>query len=204
LKGAYHSMKSLSALHIKQFTRAAFLLLASFASLESNASFTLTAYNPEPSLFVSPFFHINYVACLVGEPCPTPEGSWTEGQLPPLEVGQQTSISTSSPSFAFYLGNSLNGKFGVSLTPITQISAYNYSANELTANIFNRTSILSTTNAGISTFEASSGTDYYLLLSGLVRGGQTYQLQVSQVPLPAAFLLFGSVLSMFFAFKRRR
>jgi len=194
-------MKSLSTLNIKQFTQAAFLLLASFASLESNASVTITAYNPEPSLFVGPFFHINYVACLVGEPCPTPEGSWTEGQLPPLEVGQQTSISTSSPSFAFYLGNSLNGKFDVSLTPIPP---YNYSANELTANIVNRTSILSTTNAGISTFEASSGTDYYLLLSGLVRGGQTYQLQVSQVPLPAAFLLFGSVLSMFFAFKRRR
>jgi len=194
-------MKSLSTLHIKQFTRAAFLLLASFVSLESNASVTLTAYNPEPNLFVGSFFQNNYVACLIGEPCPTPEGSWTEGQLPTLEVGQQISISTSSPSFAFYLGNSLNGKFDVSLTPIPP---YNYSANELTANIFNRTSILSTTNAGISTFEASSGTDYYLLLSGLVRGGQTYQLQVSQVPLPAAFLLFGSVLSMFFAFKRRR
>jgi hypothetical protein len=196
-------MKSLSALHIKQVTRAAFLLLASFASLDSNASVTLTNTYTPPNLLISLLFPINGVACLVGEPCVTPDGSWTEGQLPTLEVGQQASISASSPSFSFYLGNSLNGKFGVSLTPIPQISAYNYSANELTANIFNRTSILSTTNAGISTFEASSGTDYYLLLSGLVRGGQSYQLQVSQVPLPAAFWLLGSVLSIFFAFKRR-
>lgn len=197
-------MKSLSTLHIKQFTRAAFLLLASFASLESNASVVLTSGTVYADLRVGLFSIINGVACLVGDPCFIPDGSWTQEQLPALEVGQQTSISTSSPNFSFYLGNSLNGKFGVSLTPLPQISAYNYSANELTANIFNRTSIISTTNVGISTFEASSGTDYYLLLSGLVRGGQTYQLQVSQVPLPAAFFLFGSVLSMFFAIKRRR
>lgn len=199
-------MKSLTASRIKHSMAVVFLLLASFESPADTYASVVT-YGPSPlqpsSLFINPF-PLYYSVCLIGEPCVAPDGSWTEQQLPTLEVGQQTSISTSSPSFAFYLGNSLNGKFGVSLTPTFQIPVYDYSVDELTANIVNRTSILSTTNAGVSSFEASSGIDYYILLKGSVHGGQTYQLQVSQVPLPGAFWLFGSVLYVFSALMKRK
>jgi hypothetical protein len=192
-------MKSLSASHIKQAIGAVFLLLASLGSQDSYATgfengdygLIMTAYAPPPPVQIN-FFQIplNFISCLVNEPCVIPDAAWVGWQLPSLQVGQPVSISTSSTA-GFYLGNSLNGKFDVSLTP--EVTG----GGELFANIANRSSILSTTNAGLSTFGASSGNDYYLLFSGTMLGGQTYQLQVSQVlpaaiPVPAAVWLFGS------------
>ena len=198
-------MKSLSASHIKQSIGAAFLLLASIGSQESYASVAFTAYNPPflPGLDIL-LPQSGFVACLLGEPCVIPDAPWVGWQLSNLQVGQEASLTTSGPT-AFYLGNSLNGKFDVSLTPAA-IQSLN-GTNELFANIANRSSILSTTNAGLATFEASSGNDYYLLLSGTILGGQTYHLQVSQVlpaaiPVPAAVWLFTSGLGLL-SFARR-
>ena len=204
-------MKSLSASHIKQSIGAVFLLLASLGSQDSYATgfengdygLIMTVYAPPLPVQIN-FFQIplNFISCLVNEPCVIPDAAWVGWQLPSLQVGQPVSISTSS-SAGFYLGNSLNGKFDVSLTP--EVTG----GGELFANIANRSSILSTTNAGLSTFGASSGNDYYLLFSGSIAGGgQTYHLQVSQVlpaaiPVPAAVWLFGSGLGLL-ALTRRK
>jgi len=195
-------MKSLFASSIKQSIGAVFLLLASLGSQESNASVMFTEY---ASVFTQYYYPVsmsillpNNFACFQGDPC---DAVWVGWQLPSLQAGQQASLSTSS-STAFYLGNSLNGKFGVSLTPAVTVGG------ELFANIANRISILSTTNAGLSTFEASSGNDYYLLLSGTMLGDQTYQLQFSRVlpaaiPVPAAVWLFGSGLGLLTLARRK-
>ena len=143
-----------------------------------------------------------YNACLIGQPCPA-DAVWTGWQLPTLQVGQTLSFTTSSAT-PFYFGNNLNGLVNVTLTPFFQNQSSSNIVDELTANIANRSSIISTTQDGFSTFEASIGTDYYLLLGGLVRGGVTYQLQVSQVPLPAPFFLFGTGMTLLLSFKKRK
>jgi hypothetical protein len=155
---------------------------------------------------------ITLSVCLEDGTCSNYEGSWTEWQLPNLQIGQQVSLSgfstdishsvVSSSNFAFSLGNSLTGKFSVSLTPFFQGSGPEH--DELTANIVDRTSYLATTHAGKATFEANSGGDYYLMLGGLIRNNQPYQLQVSQVPLPAAFWLFGTGLTAVLSIRKRK
>lgn len=181
------------------------ILLVSFASQNSLASVMISTGPPLPPPSMGILWqHGGFGACLIGEPCITPDAPWVELQLPTLQVGQETSISTTSSRFGFYLGNSLTGQIDVSLTPVFQIQDNENFVDELTANIANRTAIFSKTHNGLTSFEAVSGTDYYLLLSGQVRAGTTYQLQLSQVPLPAAFYLFGSGLLLLLNFGRNR
>lgn len=188
---------------IKTF-RAMIILLISLTAQNSFAfeSVTITENIIPPIGVIIDLPLVVSSACLIGQPCPT-DAVWTGWQLPTLQVGQELSISTSSTT-AFFLGNSLNGQLNVSLTPIFKIQSNTNTVDELTANIANRTSIFSTTNDGLSTFDTSSGTDYYLLLAGTLRYGITYELQVSQVPLPAAFCLFGSGLTLLLASRKRK
>lgn len=185
----------------KQCINVVFILFVSFVSQNSFASVFSQSDTRSAPIFVLIEPTLSY--CLPNGTCGNYDAGWTQRNSPIIQVDQKISISTASTNFAFYLGSTLNGKFEVSLTPTFQASSP-YSGDELTANIANRTSILSTSNAGVASFEASKGIDYYLLLGGLVRSEQTYQLQVSQVPLPAAFWLFGSWLSMFLVFKKRK
>ncbi len=196
-------MKAFSISQLKHAIVAIFLLLANFGSQECYASVMISTGPalPPPGIYIMLSATPGW-ACIIDEPCVPPDAAWTEFQLPNLQVGQQVSISSSSSNFAFSLGNSLNGKVGVSLTPFFR--GVGATSDELTANIADRHSILSTTNASVNTFEANSGTDYYLLLSGLVRGNQTYQLQLSQVPVPAAFWLFGSGLAALLTLNKRK
>ncbi len=195
-------MKSFRLSHIKHYIGCIILLLTSLGSQNGYASWTFPSDAPVPSsllVLIPPA--ISY--CPSNGVCVNYDGLWTEWQLPTLQVGQQASISTSSTSFAFFLGNSLNGKFGFSMTPVFQSTYPEIKGDELIAAIANRSSILSTTNAGLATFEVVSGNDYYLLFTGFVRGGQTYQLQISQVPLPAAFWMFLMGLTVLLAPKKK-
>lgn len=178
-------------------------MLISFASQTSLASVMISTGPPLPPPSIGILLpQGGFSFCSIDGSCQTFDASWVEWQLPPLQVGQESSISTTSSSFGFYLGNSLNGQIDVSLTPVFQTPDNTNFVDELTANIANRTAIFSKTHNGLTTFEAVSGTDYYLLLSGQVRGGTTYQLQLSQVPLPTAFYLFGSGLLLLLNFGR--
>jgi hypothetical protein len=153
-------------------------LLISFIAQSSFAfeSATTTESNIPPIGIIIELPQVISSACLIGQPCPT-DAIWTGWQLQTLQVGQEQSISTSSSNFGFYLGNSLNGQLDVSLTPAFKIQNNTNNVDELTANIADRYSILSTTNEGLTNFEAIAGMDYYLLLSGTVRTGITYQLK---------------------------
>ncbi|MGR8930280.1 MAG: hypothetical protein ACU836_06535 [Gammaproteobacteria bacterium] len=180
-------------------------LLISLASPNSLASVILTDTNPNPppaGIYI--LWQQGFGFCLIGEPCVVPDGPWVDLQLPTLQIGEQTPISTASPSFGFYLGNSLKGQIDVSLTPVFQIPENQNFVDELTAKIADRTAFLTTTHDGQTNFNASNGEDYYLLLSGYVRGGTTYQLQLSEVPLPGAAYLFGAGLILLLKSGRNR
>lgn len=185
--------------------RVVVILLSCFATQNTFASIFISSNPPQPPSSVRIFLPPGgFGFCLIDGSCQTSDASWVQSQLPSLQVGQEISISTTSSSFGFYLGNSLTGPIDVSLTPVFQTQGNTNFVDELTANIANRTAVFSTTHDGHLTFDAVSGADYYLLLSGLIRRETNYQLQLSQVPLPAGFYLFGSGLMMFLKFGRNR
>lgn len=138
--------------------------------------------SPAPSRFLiepGPSF------CFEGGPCVAP---WTSLNMPLLTVGQIAPISTNSSDFNFYLGNTLSGTHKVSLSPTyvgSSIPAY----DELRANLATSDDVFGTTSNGELAFSAITGTQYYLMLSGLVRGEETYSLSVSAVPEPSQYLL---------------
>lgn len=169
---------------------AAIFLLSGLASSYSNASPVITQSDLIPDLYLPGFAVV--VACPLGGPCFKPDQAWTKESLPLFQLGETISISTASPSFSFYLGNSLEGVISVSMMPYFQFNSQP-PQDELIASIASRTSIISTTNYGTTFFDANGGNDYYLLLNGTVRSIQTYQLQISEVPLPPAwaFMSFG-------------
>ena len=195
-----------SQLHYLKRYRVMVILLACFAAQNAFASVFISSdpppQTPSNMRIFLPFGGFSF--CLIDGSCQTTDASWVESQLPSLQVGQDISVSTTSSSFGFYLGNSLTGTMEVSLTPVFQTQGITHFVDELTANIANRTAVFSTTHDGHLTFDAVSGSDYYLLLSGLVRGQTNYQLQLSQVPLPAGFYLFSSGLMMLLRFGRKR
>lgn len=125
-----------------------------------------------------------YVFCYEGGPCVAP---WTGLALPMLMINESLQITTDSADFKFYLGDNLSGDFVVSLTPfyVTNSSPVQ---DELLANIATSEEILGVTTNGVFNLSASGGTQYYLLLSGLVRGDETYSLSVSAVPEPSQFI----------------
>jgi hypothetical protein len=51
----------------------------------------------------------------------------------------------------------------------------------LSVNLADRKQII---HNNLTSFDANIGTDHYLLLSGLVRGGLNYQLQITRLPFP--------------------
>jgi hypothetical protein len=123
--------------------------------------------------------------CYEGGPCIVP---WTSLDMPLLAENIIAPISTNSTDFNFYLGNSFFGTYKISLYPahiVASLPAY----DELRANLATSETVIGTTSNGEFTFSASSGMQYYLLLSGLVRGGETYSLSVSAVPEPEQYLL---------------
>lgn len=139
-------------------------------------SFFTQVISPAPSLFLMGPGHS---FCFEGGSC---VGPWTSLNMPLLTVGQIAPISTNSSDFNFYLGNTLSGTYRVSLSPIP---AY----DELRANLATSEDVFGTTSNGELAFSAITGTQYYLMLSGFVRGEETYSLSVSAVPEPSQYLL---------------
>lgn len=121
--------------------------------------------------------------CVVGFPCEAP---WTSQNLPILPVDVPLSISTNSTDFNFALGSNLSGLYKASLSPTYLTASF---SDELFANIASSQAILGTTANGEFTFAATNGEPLYLLLSGEVRGGETYTLSVTAVPEPSQYLL---------------
>ncbi len=151
-------------------------------SLISDVVLAYTSYSPPPvSLLLS---EPGMSFCHEGGPCTAP---WTSLDMPLLTTNQIVPISTNSTDFNYYLGNSLSGTYKVSLYPshlVASLPTY----DELRANLASAT-VIGTTSNGNLTFSTSSGIPYYLLLSGLVRGGETYSLSVSAVPETEQYLL---------------
>lgn len=129
-------------------------------------------------LFAPPFF-----VCVVGFPCEAP---WTSQNLPILPVDIPFSISTNSTDFNFALGSNLSGLYKASLSPAYLTGSF---SEALFANIASSQAVLGTTANGEFTFAATNGEPLYLLLSGQVRGGDTYTLSVTPVPEPGQYLL---------------
>ncbi len=184
---------------LKYLKIATVILLLGIAAPTSFASVTyyegnLGTYNFDfPIIWPSPTF------CLGTNPC---DGFWTQSAFPSLAIGDNVSL-TSSSSFGFYLGNTISGNLLLSLSPYFRTNT-TPTQDELLINVMDRTSTISTSDFGNATFSAISGNDYYVLLTGIPRSGLTYNLQVSQVPLPASWLLLLSGLMFFRQFSSKR
>ena len=168
----------------------------------STDSVILTS-NPAPLLGVSvvwqPYF------CVEGPPgYSCPGGEWTNLALPSLGVGEHGLVTTASSSFGFYLGNTLSGNTSISLSPFYRQDDASPPRDELIMSVVNRANSISTSGFGTATFNAVSGVDYYVLFDGMVRYGQTYDVAVSQTPLPASWLLLLSGLVFFRRYSARR
>lgn len=154
------------------------------ASLMPKVVLADTSYLPPPPISLS-LMEPGFSFCYEEGPCIAP---WTSLDMPLLTKNQIAPIATNSTDFNYYLGNSLYGAYRVSLYP-AHIVASLPSYDELRVNLATSETVIGTTTNGDLTFSASSGIDYYLLLSGLVRGGETYSLSVSAVPEPEQYLL---------------
>lgn len=185
-------VKNFCMLQRKQNIGALLLFISSFGAQDIRAE-TYASYNYLVTTLPGVAFLLPSQIpsfCLIGEVCSN-DAVWTQWDLPTLMVGEQVNIPTADLGSAFHLGSSLNGSYQVSLSPVYQFQSYTNLFDELTANIASRSSIFATTNDGMVTFDASAGNDYYLFIGGFARGGQSYQLQLTQVPLPPAFGMFG-------------
>lgn len=181
-------MKKLQIVQNKGFFGALLLFILSLGAQNIRAeTYAMYIYDGPGGLSGEGFSLPNPIQnlCLIGEVCSN-DADWTRWDLPTLLVGEQVTIRP-----AFYLGNSLNGSYKVSLNPVYQFQSYANLFDELTANVASRSSIFATTNGGMVTFDANGGNDYYLFLGGFARGGQSFQLQLTQIPLPPTFGLFG-------------
>lgn len=180
---------------LKQLGITAVVLISSVAAPSSYASVIYT-YDIPTNIAI---YWADYL-CLGADPC---DGPWTQLALPSLGIGDNVSFSTLSYSDGYYLGNTLSGNISLTLSPYFRIDS-TPSQDELIINVMSRTSTISKSDFGSTAFDAISGNDYYVLLSGTIRGGQTYELQVSQVPLPTSWLLLFSGLMFFRKFSATR
>src|SRR5215475_4860205 len=112
---------------LRQARRAFSLLLFLFAVpyAETASAIEEILYFPPPlGLFLLPPQPV--FVCRIGGPCD--DAPWTAQMLPALSLGEPVSISTSSTSFSFFLGNELDGVYRVTVSP----------HDDLVANIANR------------------------------------------------------------------
>ena len=126
--------------------------------------------------------------------CVGVDGYWTTELWPSLQVAQPVNLTVSdlsgaSYSFAFSLGNTLSGLYRVSLISDTPSGTATVNDALKTA-IYDRTDILGISQSGILQFDANIGQEYFVFLGGLMQGDQSYELQVTSIPLPAGFGLF--------------
>jgi hypothetical protein len=184
-------------------------LLLTFIPVESKALEMHVGADPLPGDAIFPLrfaggFCVD-AACSEGWP-----GGWVGQSYPALGIGETASFTSTSASSGHYLGNTLSGTFNVSVSPAFRVPGYSTEAygavppqDELLVNIVDGYSYLAKTDFGRSSFTAQAGTDYYLLLEGRVLGGNTYTLQVVQVPEPASWLLFSLGIGTFLVLRRR-
>jgi MYXO-CTERM domain-containing protein len=110
----------------------------------------------------------------------------------------------SAPAFTFYLGKDLSGAYQLSLSPEYRVVGAP-SFDELRANVISPQTFIGISAGGKLDFSATPGTDYYVMLSGIVRANETYALSVAAIPEPAvSTLLMGGVALVGFAVRQRR
>lgn len=132
--------------------------------------------------------------------CSTP---WASGKISTLPSGGSAAISTQSDTFSFYLGNNLSGSFKLLLLPAYQES-FLPSLDELRGNLMTPQSFIGVTSGGKLDFSAAAGTDYYVMLSGTVRGDTIYSFSVSAVPEPEVNSMIMAGIGLICAVVRRR
>lgn len=122
------------------------------------------------------------------------DAPWVSWSIPLLTPGTPIAITTSSSDFSFFLGSELVGTYKLTLTPAYQIG-FSPSFDELRANLAASDALIGATSGGGLIFSAAYGSRYYVMLSGLMRGADTYTLSVSAVPEPEqwAMLVLGLV-----------
>ena len=180
--------------------RAISVIVATVVFNSAAASTTYLFTSPGDVFILEPR---GYRLCSLGEGICDQE--WTTWSVSNIEPDQIVSFNMDSSNFAYYLGDTLNSEFIVTLSPnFRHENTYPSPQDELAAWIADRESVILKTDHGESLFSASLGTDYYLLLVGRIRSGQEYQLQISHVPLPEASLLLLSGLGFFAAMAKSR
>ena len=118
--------------------------------------------------------------------------------MQPLIQEQSVSITIEPFETAFSLGNELSGNFQVTLAP-TSLSNSNHSLQFVIAD---RNAFLVHASNGMALFEAEHGIDYYVFLEGFIMSDQSYNLQLTQVPLPASIWFLGLGLTGLLSYKR--
>lgn len=118
--------------------------------------------------------------------------------MQPLIQEQSVSITIEPFETAFSLGNELSGNFQVTLAP-TSLSNSNHSLQFVIAD---RKAPLVHASNGMALFEAEHGIDYYVFLEGFIMSDQSYNLQLTQVPLPASIWFLGIGLAGLLSYKR--
>lgn len=177
--------------------------VAILTSVASSNTFAYSVYqDASPPLAFGIIWQPYY--CIEGPPgYSCPGGEWTQRPLPNLSVDDHVSLTTASSNFGFSLGNTLIGNTTLSLSPFFRGDT-SPSRDELAMIVVNRTDVIATSDFGSASFYAIPGVDYYVLLEGSMRVGQSYDMSVSQVPLPAAWLLLLSGLMVFNKFSSMR
>jgi hypothetical protein len=179
---------------IKCFKSASYLtlvLLSLMGSTNAVASVYNTTDNRQAYWFA--LFPLTISQC-VNDICTGMEGYWTKEIWSSLQIDQlvnltSNNLSSTSTYFGFSLGNTLSGSYRVLLTSDISTGTATLS-DELRVAVYDRTDILGISQAGILDFNANLEQDYFVFLSGLLRDNQSYQLQVSSIPLPTGFWLF--------------
>ncbi len=186
----------------------ALMLLALMSSQNSFASVPITTDSVNTNWFL--LFPLPISQCNPDGICTGIDGYWTTEVWPSFQIGQTVNLTVSSlsgvaTSFGFSLGNTLSGLYRVSLTSET-LSGTTTANDVLKTAVYDKVDFLGISQAGILLFDAKPGVEYFVFLGGLMQEDQSYELQISSIPLPTGFGLFlsGLVFCWVFAIGPRR
>ncbi|PKM36910.1 MAG: hypothetical protein CVV06_08640 [Gammaproteobacteria bacterium HGW-Gammaproteobacteria-10] len=198
-------MQARALLNLKSISLPLLLVMAilgngnCYASLDSwrTHSFTFTAY---PNLPLEIDFTSGLEKYAFLPLWSISDSQWITHNTQTQTLVQDQSIPIIYEPFETYfsLGNELNGNFQVTLTP-TFLSNSHHS---LEFEIAEGNSFLIHSMDGTALFRAEHGLDYYVFLNGSIRGDQSYNLQLTQVPLPASIWFLGIGLAGLLSYKR--